>query len=167
MDKNEKKETKLRQKEAKEQAKYEEARRKEIIKEDRERRKNSFGSKVKGFFMTVIFVIILLVAAFFGLKYLLNEKKVELYNQEEIQQIEEFAKSTNKDKLVDLIDKLSALENNVKWSTQKTIIFEAGIIKLCNKQTNNSNGTDNDYRGADRGADQKLRVGYPQWDQGD
>lgn len=63
-----------------------------------------------------------------------TSKKVELYNEEEIVQIEEISNKVTKERLVDLIYKLSELENDIKWSTQKTIIFQAGIIKLCNKQ---------------------------------
>lgn len=59
---------------------------------------------------------------------------IELYSEKEIQQIKALSDKTSKDKLIDLIYKLSELENNIKWSTQKTIMFEAGIIKLCNKQ---------------------------------
>ncbi len=66
-------------------------------------------------------------------------KKIDLYNEEEKKQIDEFAKNITKERLVDLIDKLSALETQVKWATQKTIVFEAGIIKLCNKQTDINN----------------------------
>ena len=33
-----------------------------------------------------------------------------------------------------LIYELSNLENDMKWSTQKTIMFQAGIIKLCSKE---------------------------------
>ncbi len=62
-----------------------------------------------------------------------STKKSELYNEEEIKQIEEIAKTASKEKLVELIYKLSDLENEIKWSTQKTILFEAGIIKLCHK----------------------------------
>ena len=29
---------------------------------------------------------------------------------------------------------MSNLENDMKWSTQKTIVFQAGIIKLCSKE---------------------------------
>ena len=32
---------------------------------------------------------------------------------------------------------LSEVENDIKWSTQKTIIFQAGMIKLCNKENLN------------------------------
>ena len=43
-------------------------------------------------------------------------------------------------KLINLIYQLSELENNMKWSTQKTIMFQAGIIKLCDKQQDISSG---------------------------
>ena len=59
--------------------------------------------------------------------------KLELYNQEEINQIKELAEAVEKEKLIDLVYKLSELENDIKWSTQKSIMFQAGIIKLCNK----------------------------------
>ncbi len=63
-----------------------------------------------------------------------TSKKLELYSQEELKQIEEIAGKVPKEKLIDIIYKLSELENDIKFSTQKTIIFQAGIIKLCNKQ---------------------------------
>ena len=63
-----------------------------------------------------------------------STKKLEIYQEEEIQEIKNIAEKTTKDKLVDLIYQLSKLENEIKWSTQKTIIFQAGIIKLCSKQ---------------------------------
>ncbi len=68
-----------------------------------------------------------------------STKKIELYNEEEKKQIDEFAKNIQQERLVELIDKLSELETQVKWATQKTIIFEAGIIKLCNKQASTTN----------------------------
>ena len=39
-----------------------------------------------------------------------------------------------------MVYQLSELENDIKWSTQKTIIFQAGMIKLCNKQANENKG---------------------------
>lgn len=66
--------------------------------------------------------------------------KLELYNEEELQQIKDISEAVSKNKLVDLIYKLSELENEIKWSTQKTIMFQAGIIKLCNKQADMSEG---------------------------
>ena len=60
--------------------------------------------------------------------------KIELYNQEEKSKIEELAKETSKERLIDLIYKLSELENNIKWTAQKTIMFQAGMINLCNNK---------------------------------
>ena len=60
--------------------------------------------------------------------------KTDLYSEEEVQNIKNIAKKVTKEKLVDLIYKLSNLENDIKWSTQKTIMFQAGIIKLCSKE---------------------------------
>lgn len=64
-----------------------------------------------------------------------TSKKLDLYTDEELKAIEELANKTTKEKLIDLVYKLSELESEIKWSTQKTIVFQAGIIKLCNKQT--------------------------------
>ena len=60
--------------------------------------------------------------------------KVDLYSEEEVQNIKSVAEKVTKEKLVDLIYELSNLENDIKWSTQKTIMFQAGIIKLCSKE---------------------------------
>ena len=60
--------------------------------------------------------------------------KLELYSEDEIKNIKTLCDKVSKEKLIDLVYKLSELENDIKWSTQKTIMFQAGIIKLCNKQ---------------------------------
>lgn len=60
--------------------------------------------------------------------------KLDLYSEDEIRDIKDIADKATKEKLVDLIYELSELENNIKWSTQKTIMFQAGIIKLCSKE---------------------------------
>lgn len=60
--------------------------------------------------------------------------KLELYSEEEIKEIKEIAEKTSKEKLIDLVYKLSELENDLKWSTQRNIMFQAGMIRLCNKQ---------------------------------
>lgn len=82
MNKDEKKEAKLREKRAREQEKLELQRQKEIIREEKERIRNSLWYKLKTFISTVIFVAILLVVVFFALKYYLGEKQKELYNEE-------------------------------------------------------------------------------------
>lgn len=43
------------------------------------------------------------------------------------------------ERLLNLVYELSELQNSIKTSSQKLIIFQAGIIKLCNKQTGNNN----------------------------
>lgn len=48
-----------------------------------------------------------------------------------MQEIEQIAEKTSKDRLLNIIYDLSELENTIKWSTQKTIMFQTGIIKLC------------------------------------
>lgn len=65
-------------------------------------------------------------------------QKLDLYNDEEISQIKEIAEKTPKNKLVDIVYKLSQLESNIKQTTQKTIMLQAGIIKLCNQEAENS-----------------------------
>ena len=64
--------------------------------------------------------------------------KLELYSEEELNKIKIISEKVSKEKLVDIIYQLSNLENDIKWSTQKTIMFQAGIIKLCSKQAETS-----------------------------
>ncbi len=64
--------------------------------------------------------------------------KLELYSEEEIKDIQELSKDVSKERLISLVYELSELENNIKWSTQKTIMFQAGIIKLCNRLESNT-----------------------------
>ena len=63
-----------------------------------------------------------------------TSKKLDLYTEEEIKQIETLSEKLDKQRLINLVYKLSELESDVKWSTQKTIVFQAGIIKLCSKE---------------------------------
>ena len=63
-------------------------------------------------------------------------KKLEIYSNEEIEKIKKIAEKTSKDRLLNMILKLSEMENKIKQSTQKTIIFQTGIINLCiNEET--------------------------------
>ncbi len=68
-----------------------------------------------------------------------SSKKLEIYSEEEIKQIDVLSNKIDKERLMNLIYELSEIDNNIKWSTQKTIMFQAGIIKLCCKQLDNSN----------------------------
>ena len=58
-------------------------------------------------------------------------KKLDLYSENEIEQIKKLSESVSKERLVQLIYTLSELQSNMKWSNQKSIVFQAGIIKLC------------------------------------
>lgn len=60
-------------------------------------------------------------------------QRADIYNEEEQKQISEIAEKTSKEELINIIYKLSELENKMKASSQKTIIFETEIIKLCIK----------------------------------
>ena len=60
-----------------------------------------------------------------------STKKLELYSKEEIEYIEKFSSKIEKERLLELIYNLSELANTMKWSTQKNIIFETGLIKEC------------------------------------
>ena len=63
-------------------------------------------------------------------------QKVELYSDEEISKIKEISEKAEKERLINLIYEFSELGNEIKYSTQKNIIFQAGIIKLCNNISN-------------------------------
>ena len=62
-------------------------------------------------------------------------KNLELYTQDEISVIDNLANKYSNERLIELIYELSELQNNMKWSTQKSILFQAGMIKLCYKKS--------------------------------
>ncbi|MCI9365844.1 MAG: hypothetical protein HFJ54_04550 [Clostridia bacterium] len=59
--------------------------------------------------------------------------EAQIYNEEERAKIAETAKKASKEELINIIYKLSEAEGKMKISTQKNIIFETEIIKLCIK----------------------------------
>lgn len=64
--------------------------------------------------------------------------KLDLYSKQELQNIKALSEKVSKQRLIAIIYELSELENNIKWSTQKVIMFQAGIIKLCYEITENT-----------------------------
>ena len=60
--------------------------------------------------------------------------KLDLYSEEEIKIISEISKKVDKKKLINLIYELSNLEAEMKKSTQKIIMFQAGIINISNEE---------------------------------
>ncbi len=69
--------------------------------------------------------------------------KTEIYSKEEIEDIRKISETCSKEDLINLICYLSELENSMKMSTQKLIMFQAGIIKLCNRNEGNNNTNNN------------------------
>lgn len=58
--------------------------------------------------------------------------KLEIYSEKEKNDIKELADNTTKERLISIIYELSNLQNDMKWSSQKLIMFQVEIIKLCN-----------------------------------
>lgn len=84
--------------------------------------------------------------------------KLSLYNENELAKIKEIADKTSKERLLNMIYSLSELANDLKMTTQKTIMLEVGIMKLCTLQnssdsgvniTNNSESANNVYKNFD------------------
>ena len=65
---------------------------------------------------------------------------LELYSEEEKNKVKEISEIVEKERLINFVYAFSELENEMKFSTQKNIIFQAGIIKLCSNLTINSVG---------------------------
>ena len=59
---------------------------------------------------------------------------LEIYNQAEKEKIKKLADATSKERLISIIYELSNLQNDIKWSSQKLIMFQVEIIKLCNQE---------------------------------
>ncbi len=64
---------------------------------------------------------------------------LKLYSEEEIIEIKKLADITDEERLLNIIYQLSDLENDLKWSSQKTIMFQTGVIKACREDMTSSN----------------------------
>lgn len=64
-------------------------------------------------------------------------EKTETYTSDEIKDIKNISEKITKEELINLICNLSEIENRMKASTQRLIIFQTGIIKLCNRTNQN------------------------------
>ena len=63
--------------------------------------------------------------------------KLDIYTEKEIEQIKILSERSTKERLLDIIFSLSNLANEIKMTTQKSIMFEVGIMKLCIKKEEN------------------------------
>ena len=63
-----------------------------------------------------------------------SSKNLSIYSESEIANIEKLANEITKEKLLQMVYTLSNLENDMKYSSQRLILFQVGIIKLCSGQ---------------------------------
>ena len=63
-----------------------------------------------------------------------TRQKLTIYNEVDFENLKKLAESISKERAIRLINELSKLENDMKSSTQRLIIFQAGIIRLCDKE---------------------------------
>ena len=61
-------------------------------------------------------------------------KKLEIYSKNEIEDIDKLSQIVTKERLLYIIIELSKLDNDMKWSSQKSILFQVEIIKLCSEE---------------------------------
>lgn len=76
-----------------------------------------------------------------------TNQKLTIYNESDFKDLEQLAVNISKERAISLINELSKIEADMKNSTQKLIIFQAGIIRLCDNgfvNTGNSESSGND-----------------------
>lgn len=66
-----------------------------------------------------------------------SNANIEIYSEKEKENLKQLANSTTKEELIYIIYELSNLQNEMKWSSQRLIMFQVEIIKLCNNITHN------------------------------
>jgi len=62
--------------------------------------------------------------------------KLDLYNEQEKKDIADLSEDIAKERVYELIQMLSELANTMKWSTQKTIMLQVGLMKCCTSVRN-------------------------------
>ncbi len=66
---------------------------------------------------------------------------LKIYSKEELEEIKKLADISDEQTLLNIIYELSDLENDLKWSSQKTIMFQTGVIKVCRQEFSSSAGS--------------------------
>ena len=117
-----KKEFKLKQQARKLEEKEKKAKEKAEIKAEKERIKNSFGRKVRNFFLTIILVIILLIVGFYFSKDYLTKKEKELANekmQQTYQTVLGLIEDKNYKKAIELLKTINSDFSNYQEVSKK------------------------------------------------
>lgn len=77
-----------------------------------------------------------LIKFFRDLMLLKTTKNISnVYSKEDATAMQALSEKIPTDRILKIIYSLSELENDLKWSTQKNIVFQVGIIKLCSNET--------------------------------
>ena len=69
-----------------------------------------------------------------------SSQKLNVYSKSEIVDIKKLSETISKEKLLSIIYELSNLENDLRYSSQKIVLFQVEIIKLCSGQIEVSSG---------------------------
>ncbi len=64
-----------------------------------------------------------------------------VYKDEEKDRMKQLVNRTSKERLLNLITDLSSLQNNMKWASEREVIFEAGLIKIALQGETSNNKT--------------------------
>ena len=54
-----------------------------------------------------------------------------IYSEDDVKEMKSLCEKVQTDRILRIIYSLSELENSLKWSSQKNIVFQVGVIKLC------------------------------------
>lgn len=65
---------------------------------------------------------------------MVTDSASNIYSSNDIEKMKELSSKTNEQRLLKIIYALSELENDIKWSSQKNIVFQVGILKLCSNE---------------------------------
>ena len=77
-----------------------------------------------------------------------TNQKLSIYNDSDFENLKRLADKVSKERAINLINELSKLENDMKSSTQRLIIFQAGIIRLCDASSS-GNGISTEVNNSD------------------
>ena len=84
-------------------------------------------------------------------------QKLTIYNEDDFANLKKLADEVSKERAIRLISELSKLENDMKSSTQRLIVFEAGIIRLCDKELASS--SNNNFSDSQSGGNSNINAG--------
>ena len=54
-----------------------------------------------------------------------------IYSEDDVKEMKSLCEKVQTDRILRIIYSLSELENSLRWSSQKNIVFQVGVIKLC------------------------------------